>query len=243
MLPQRRAWLEAQGYAPLPYQAQHAGQAELILLCGPVRVGKDFIRADAVWARYFRDKRPEVILLQAGLLDRAMGPNYLHWSALPQDFGAFLRTCRSTGQGWMPPDNREIGLEHIWAQFWDGHNEAGFGKWISQVRPALQIAADNLKKGPAFEQGEREELDSDEKKAAFLNIQLSALSYWPYLSLVPFSDTIQEVRALLASIEPGWADCADYESLKTRILQYNLQVNALDDLLEGMSKYFKTDTP
>ena len=243
MLPARRAWFEAQGYTPVPYQPTHAHEARVLLLVTPIRVGDDFVRPDGVWAQYFQEQNPEAVLLQAGIRDRAMGPNYLHWGRLPDNFGLFLQGAQRVGECWRPPDYREKKLEVIWQRFWDGHSREGFANWLSKAMRSLQIADDKLHKNSGYEAQGRAFLAKPDKKQAFENMQLRWKSYRPYLMLTPFFNQIEACDQWLRNIEPGWTDCNDYQSLSARIHDCRLSIEALDRLLTNLSQYFKTDVP
>lgn len=243
MLPARRAWFEAQGYAPVPHQPAHAHNASVFLLVTPVRVGDDFVRPDGVWAQYFAAENPSAVLLQAGIRDRAISPNYLHWSHLPNDFELFLQGAQRAGEGWVPPDYGERKLEVIWQRFWDGHNKAGFADWFSATKRFLQIADDKLQKGPEQEQPRRAYLAEADNQQSFQNTHSRWKAYLPYLLLAPFSDQIEEVDRLLRDMEGGWEDCPDYATLAARIHTCRTKIEAADDLLTHLSQYFKTDAP
>lgn len=243
MLPARRAWFEAQGYAPVPYLPAHVHEAQAFLLVTPVRVGDNFLRPDGVWAQYFSKVNPSAVLLQAGIRDRAIGPNYLHWSHLPDDFELFLQSAQRAGKGWMPPDYGEKKLEVIWQRFWDGHNKAGFVDWFSATLMFLKIVDDNLQKGPQQELPQKAYLSDTDNQQSFQNTHLRWKAYLPYLLLAPFSDQIEEADQLLRDVEPGWADCTDYATLADRIHTHRVKIEAADELLIRLSKYFKTDAP
>lgn len=241
MLPDRRAWFEAQGYEPVPYEPMHAQTAQAVLLVTPVRVGSDFVRPDGVWARYFQEeKNSTAVLLQAGIRDRAIGPNYLHWSHLPDDFDLFLQSAQRAGEGWTPPDYGERKLEVIWQRFWDGHNKEGFANWLSGAMRALQIADDRLRKDPAYGVQGRAYLAEPDKQRAFENLHLRWKSYRPYLMLAPFFDQMETCGMWLDDIALGWAERKGPKNFAARIHDCRLRIEAVDELLTSLSPYFKT---
>jgi hypothetical protein len=240
----RRAWFEAQGFSPVPYQqSAHARTARAFLLVSPMRVGANFVRPEGVWAQYLAAANPSAVLLQAGYRNRAVGSNYLSWGDLPADFGLFLQNAQRVGDGWLPPDFGENRLEVVWQRFWEGHNKAGFADWFSATMRFLQITDGNLQKGPEQEKPRRAYLAEDDNQLSFKNTHLRWKAYKPYLLLAPFSDEIEKAGDLLQQIETGWEDCSDYQSLSARIHAHRLRIESLDELLIHLSQYFKTDTP
>lgn len=242
LLPARRAWFEGQGYAPAPYEPLQAQVAQAVLLVTPARVGSDFVRPDGVWARYFQEKSLAAVLLQAGIRDRAIAPNYLHWGNLPDNFGLFLQDAQRADEGWTPPDYGERKLEVIWQRFWDGHNKEGFANWLSGAMRALQIADDRLQKDPAYEAQGRMYLAEPDKLRAFENMHLRWTSYRPYLMLAPFFDQMETCGIWLDDIASGWAECKDPSHFAARIHDCRLRIEAVDKLLTSLSPYFKTDS-
>ncbi|MBC7774267.1 MAG: hypothetical protein H7246_02425 [Phycisphaerae bacterium] len=210
------------------------------MLTTPARVCNEFVMPDAVWAQYFQENNPSAVLLQAGIRNKAIGSNYLHWSRLPDNFELFLQNAQRVGQGRMPPDYGAKKLEVIWQRFWDGHNKAGFANWLSTAMRTLQIADDKLNKGHQYEQQIRAYLAEADKEQAFQNMQLRWETYKPYLMLAPFFDKIEEADGLLSNIKLSWADCIDYKNLEARIHIFRMKIEALDALLTSLAQYFKT---
>jgi hypothetical protein len=244
LVPTRRAWFEAQGYAPVPYQqAAHARTARVFLVISPSRVGANFVRPEGVWSQYLAEVNPSAVLLQAGYRNRAIGPNYLHWGDLPADFDLFLQNAQRVGTGWLPPDFGENRLEVVWQRFWEGHNKAGFAEWFSATMRFLQVADDNLQKGQEQEKRCRAYLAEADNQVSFRNMHARWKAYKPYLLLAPFTQEIERASDWLAQVEAGWEDCSDYTSLLARIRAHRLTIESADDLLTRLSQYFKTNTP
>jgi len=239
-LPTRQQYFLDVGYTPMQYTQENIQTTQVLLLVTPVLCGDDnWVSPEWVWRNYLLDVNPTIKVIQAGWDNSAAAENYLHWNRLPGDFSAFLQTCKSVGDGWVPHWTYGDDLREVWTRFRDGHDKGGFMDWFIVARRRAGIISRAL-----AENGEQytEMLDylrAPDSIEAFGNLVKRWHRYETLLQAAPCVEELTKIAVSVAHIERGWEDCQDWRELGARMKLFAQEMSSIEEILDTIAPLFK----